>query len=335
MIDYFSPGVAIILTLVAASMWGSWMQVIKLLKKYPLSGLVFWLYTMSLIIVCLATLLLRPILLPDGIIVASAGNFTTIIQILFGGAMMSLGMLVTLKIMGDIGLLLSTTMNGAVAALLGILTAIWQEGLPEQPMAMPLIFGTTIMFVFAGFLCNSAAKMRDADRSQQSIAGEKAGQNGTVTLKTILMILLSVLLVNGWSHGTAVGTASGLPPILTALYMVIGSFVSVLIFSVIVFTKNKQWRIVLCLGESKRPLVYSGISAFCHYGGNLIAIYSMPVISATFAFLFGRSSAVWTYFWGLYYGEFSNSKRKTWIVLSLGILLFFAGVFLLGLFTLI
>lgn len=89
----------------------------------------------------------------------------------------------------------------------------------------------------------------------------------------------------------------------------------------------------MCVGSSKQPLLLGAVSAFCHYGGNLISIYAMPVLSATLSFLFGRTSNVWTYLWGLFYGEFAGSRRKTMLVLSFGIFLYIAGTLLLAVFN--
>ena len=75
------------------------------------------------------------------------------------------------------------------------------------------------------------------------------------------------------------------------------------------------------------------ISAFCHYGGNLISIYSMPALSATVSFLFGRISTLVTVLWGLYYREFAGTSRKTKLLLLAGILLFFTAVAVLGYYT--
>ncbi len=57
-----------------------------------------------------------------------------------------------------------------------------------------------------------------------------------------------------------------------------------------------------------------------------MSIYSMPVISATISFLFGRTANLWTYFWGFYYKEFSGAKKKTLVVLAVGLLLYFVGI---------
>ena len=51
MTTYFSTPAAVVLTLLAAAMWGSWMQVVKWRKDYPIAGIAFWLYMFSFILV--------------------------------------------------------------------------------------------------------------------------------------------------------------------------------------------------------------------------------------------------------------------------------------------
>lgn len=325
---YFSVPAATVLTLLAAAMWGSWMQVVKHRKDYPITGIIFLLYGFSLILVWGVTLILTPVLLPQGIARATEAAPSVVWEILLGGAMMSMGLYISLQVMGKVGLLLSTAISGAVGNILGILTSLVKEGLSDSPYALPLVLGCTVIFIAAAFVCNWAAVLRDRDR-----AGEKTKKSGPITAKIVFLMLLSAFLTNGWSIGTASGTASGFPPILTCAYMATGSFLSVLIVCGLGFTKNRQWKQVLCIGLSKRPLLLGAVSAACHYGGNLISIYAMPALSATLSFLFGRTSNVWTYLWGLYYREFSGSKRRTMAVLFLGILLYIIGTLLLAVFN--
>lgn len=327
---YFSVPAATVLTLLAAAMWGSWMQVVKHRKDYPITGIVFLLYTFSLILVWSVTLILTPILLPEGIIQATRNAPSVVWEILLGGAMMSMGLYISLQVMGKVGLLLSTAISGAVGSILGIFTSLVKEGLSDSPYALPLVLGCTVIFIAAAFVCNYAAVLRDRDRAG---TGKEAGKGGPVTAKIVFLMLLSAFLTNGWSIGTASGTASGFPPVLTCAYMATGSFLSVLVVCGAGFTKNKQWKQVLCIGCSKRPLLLGAVSAFCHYGGNLISIYAMPALSATLSFLFGRTSNVWTYLWGLLYREFSGSKRRTMAVLFLGMLLYIIGTLLLAVFN--
>lgn len=331
---YFSTFTAIILTLFAAALWGSWMQVVKLKGDYPIGGIVFWLYTFAFVFIWIITLILAPSLLPEGILAVTAENLGLVATILLGGAMMSIGIYLNLVVMDNIGLMLSTTITGAVGSLLGIGTSIWQEGLPDKQFALVLIIITAIVFLLASYICSYASQMCKNDRLRaKGINPETHKQKSPITVSIILMILLNAILTNGWSIGTASGTAAGFPPLLTCAYLCTGSFISVAVVSAIRFTMKKQWKTVLCIGESKRPIVFACISGLCHYGGNLISIYCMPVISATISFLFGRTANLWTYFWGFYYKEFAGAKKKTLVVLGSGILLYFIGLTFLFLYN--
>lgn len=320
------------LTLLAAAMWGSWMQVVKLKKDYPITGIAFMLYMFSFVLVWAITLLLSPVLLPDGFTAALGQCKDVMWEIILGGAMMSLGLVISLTIMNRLGLMLATTLSGAVSSMMGIATSISKEGLPEKPMALPLIIATALIFITASYICSKASRMCAEDRTDaQNVTSEKP--KNKVTWKVIAWILVDCLLVNGWASGTATGTAAGLPPIMTCAFMVTGSALSMLVFGLIVFTMKRQWKTVLCIGGSKRPLLMSAISAVCHYGGNVLSIYAMPAISATMSFLFGKTSTVWTYFWGFYYKEFAGAKKKTMATLFSGLVLYFLGLALLFLYN--
>ena len=195
-------------------------------------------------------------------------------------------------------------------------------------MALVLIVATAVIFIVAGYICSKASQMCAQDRmAAEGVRQEKP--KSKVTLKVVVWILVDCLLMNGWASGTATGTAAGLPPIMTCAFMVTGSALSVLVLGLVLFTWKKQWKTVLCIGSSKKPLVMSAISAVCHYGGNVLSIYSMPAISATLSFLFGKTSTIWTYFWGFYYREFEGAKKKTMATLFAGLALYFVGLGLL------
>lgn len=328
MTTYFSLEVSIILTLLAAAMWGSWMQISKHLNGYPISGIIFLMYGFSFLLIWGITLLVAPFLLEDGIVETTLHNRGTVLTILYGGGIMSLGLYFNLTVIGEVGLLLSTTISGGVGIVLGLITSIGEEGIPDKRFALPLIIITALVLLAAGFFCNKAAEMRDKELS----CSEK--KKGGVTGKVIFLMLLTAVLTNGWSVGTAAGTARGFAPVLTCAYMASGSFLSVGILLGIKFTVKGEWKKILCIGTSKQPIWLSAIAAFCHYGGNLISIYSMPAISATLSFLFGRTANVWTIFWGIFYREFSGISRRTKYLLWVGILLYFVGIAFLGIYQL-
>lgn len=320
---YFSLELSITFTLLAAALWGSWMQIIKHLDDYPLSGTIFWLYTFSFIVVWGITLIVSPFLLPDGIMALITEYAGVIPRILVAGGIMSLGLYLSLFVMGRIGLVLSTTVGGGVGTLLGIATSLFIEGMPQGANAGVFLVTTTLILIAAGVLSSYASQRRDKEQGVDN-------HSGVVTARMVFLMLASAVLTNGWVMGTSQGVACGLPPVFTVVLMATGSFLSVALICSIEFTMNKRWKRVFCIGRSKKPLVLTAISAVCHYGGNLISIYSMPAISATISFLLGKSSSLWTIFWGLIYREFEGASRKTRIMVYLSVLLYFAGVIMLA-----
>lgn len=324
---YFSLEVSMFLTLLAAAMWGSWMQIQKHLNGYPIAGVIFWLYTFSFILIWAITIVVSPLLLDRSIFSISMENIDTVIDILIGGGLMSLGLYCSLVVIGKVGLLLSTTISGGIGIILGVFTSIAEEGLPKDETALVLIIATTVILILAGFVCAFASRSRDKDHNVQN-------DSRTISIGVIILMLFTAILQNGWSMGTAAGTARGFAPVLTCAYMASGSFISVAIVTGIQFSVKKQWKVVFGVGQSKKPIIMSAIAALCHYGGNLMSIYSMPALSATVSFLFGKTANVWTIFWGIYYKEFSNISKKTKLLLCCGIGLYFVGVMLLGIYYL-
>ncbi len=328
----FSVPVAMFMTLFAAALWGSWMQVIKYKKNYPIVGIVFWLYAFSFLLVWGVTFALSKTLLPNGIMSAIEGNGSTLFTIFAGGVMMSTGMYISLVVMDNIGMLLSTTISGATGSVLGIATTIFNEGLPDKPNSLLLIVIIAIIFFLASFVCTLASNNCAADRIRNA-GGTVAKPKSVLTRKILVLVLINSILMNGWPMGTSAGTAAGIPPILVCAILVSGCFFGIAALSAFVFTKNKLWKVAFCIGDRKMPLILSAISALCHWGGNMISIYAMPVLSATMSFLFGRTAGVWTYFWGFYHKEFAGSSKKTLLILSGGIGLYFLGLAVLFIYN--
>ena len=76
--------------------------------------------------------------------------------------------------------------------------------------------------------------------------------------------------------------------------------------------------------------VLAAIAAFCHFGGNVLHAIFAPVVSVAIATVIGNSYHCWSYIWGLIYGEFKGTSKKTYGILFGGMLLFVAGVILLS-----
>lgn len=324
---YFSNEVALLVTLLAAAMWGSWFQCLKHLGDYPYSGFVLWLYTASLVLVWGVVLVFGPMLLPEGIGTAMEGKFGRVLMVMVCGAFMSVGLHMQIGIMGRIGMILSTAISGAIGSIFGVVvTVIAGGGLPAN-LSLGLVILSTVILVVASYICTCASSMRDKD------IGNESKQN-KVDLKTIFILIVSNLFVTGYAYGFSAGTQTdsnpnGLPPLLCVAFLATGSFIGVAASTGFLITRNKQWKQILHPGSVK-PFLAGIISGLCHYGGNILSIFATPVLSAAISFLLGRTANMWTYFWGIVYGEFSGAKRKTVMVLILGILAYITGVLLLA-----
>ena len=65
-------------------------------------------------------------------------------------------------------------------------------------------------------------------------------------------------------------------------------------------------------------------AGICHYGGNLMQIYALPLLSAPVSNLLLKTSSLWTYLWGVVYGEYKGA-----IFLAAGIGAYAVGILLL------
>ena len=197
---YFSLEMSMFLTLLAAAMWGSWMQIQKHLHGYPITGVIFWLYTFSFILIWAITLIVSPFLLDRSILETSLENIDTVLTILVGGGLMSMGLYSSLVVIGKVGLLLSTTISGGIGILLGVFTSLAEEGLPKDEVALTLIIVSMVILIAAGFVCALASASRDKDHKIKT-------KSRTISVMVILLMLFTAILQNGWSMGTAAGTA--------------------------------------------------------------------------------------------------------------------------------
>jgi hypothetical protein len=67
-----------------------------------------------------------------------------------------------------------------------------------------------------------------------------------------------------------------------------------------------------------------------HYGGNLLHAVGVPALSTAIAWPLGTAGNLWTYLWGLAFGEFKGAPRRAWALLGVTVFLFVAGGALLS-----
>lgn len=312
---------AIAVTLFASAMWGSWMQIIKRCPRYPVYGTTLIIYTVSFVLLSIVCTFIRKDLFPQGLVRYIREYLPEIQRIAFGGAAASLSVLVSLQLMRNAGLVVGTAISGAAGSITGVLVAVFKEGLPDAAYSGAALVVCTAAIVLAGVFCSCASA---ANTKEGSAAKKKT------SIQNILLLAAFVVLNNGYIYGTSTGIEAGMHPLLVCLFLCTGAFVLMFTTGIAVAVVKRQWKDILCIGSSKKPLAYGAAAAVCHYGGNLLSIMCMSVLSATLSFLIGRSANIWTFFFGIYLGEFKGSKRKVKILLAIGILLYAIGILLIA-----
>ncbi len=311
------PAVAI--TLVASTMWGSWMQIIKRCPKYPVYGITMVIYTTSFLVLAATCLAAGDRFFPQGFPAYLRAYAWEIPRIALGGGAAALGVLVSLKLMRNAGLVVGTAVSGAAGSITGVLVAVAKEGLPQIPYGGLALAVCTVVTVLAGVLCSLASAANSSE------AKKLPAQN-------IILLIAFVILSNGYIYGTSTGIRSGMDTLPICLFLSSGAFVLTFLIGGIAATAQRQWKQILCIGSSKKPLLLGGVSALFHYGGNFLSVLCMPVLSATLSFLIGRSANIWTFFFGIYLGEFKHSEKKVHVLICSGVTMYIMGILLIALF---
>lgn len=326
-----SSGVALAIIIFVTFLWGSWFQVVKHTGKYPIYTFLNWLYFFSVFIVWGSILLLHKSMVPNGVWNEISGDLPRAALVFLCGAMYAIGMQLQLTVVGQIGLILSTSISATCTILMGTVVSAVFGGLPEG-VSIFMIAAAALLLIFATIVCQAAGVMRDKDTGKTDKSRRTA-----ISKKNLIVLLVSCLVFAPfYSLATAVGLRSDLRPdgfsSLTCMgILVLGAFVGTSGFSAMCLTRGKKWCVFLHPDKGMRVILPMAIiAAFCHFGGNILHAIAAPVVSVVIATPLGYSFSMWSYVWGLAYGEFKGAKKKTYWTLVGGISLFVAGVVLLS-----
>lgn len=337
---------AILFTLTAAFLFASWYQSLKHLGDYPLAGFIFWLYISSFITISIALLILGPKDMPGGIWMLLTGKRMLALGIMLGGFSLAIGMAISLSHMKENGMVANMAIMGTVSSITGLVLTFVIGGLsPDASLTIVLI--SSVVLIFASVVTQYASALKNKEITQKvSVLDENRTldvidtlnemsekQRKVFYLKQNLWLLTSNILTMGYSVAYMIGTKSqlhpnGFPALLCVFLLATGSLVGAMVYAGYNLTKNRAWSKAL-RPENRKPIYMAILSGICHYGGNLLTIYSLPLLSAPVSNLLTRTSTIWTYFWGIAYGEFRGSSMKSKIILYIGILIFIVGTALL------
>lgn len=320
-------GTAIAMSLLAASMWGSWFISLKYLGDYPLDGYIATLFTTSVLFVWGIGFVLDGRALSDNIGDVLANDPTRVLATLAGGIVYVLGMRFSLVVLRNIGLSLTQPIQSSVMILVGTLVSALVGGMPEGVSLGRILLACVVLTSAV-----SAAMLAGRFRSRAlETSHEVSGMRVTMhdMWRSLGLILMGSILITAYPLALSFGLRSsthpqGLAVLPFMALLATGAFIGAMISSGVSLTRRRQWRYVLNRSMSIHKF---GIgSGLFHYGGNIIHTFATAHLSSAVSWPLGVSSGLWTQLWGLAYGEFKGSPRRAYVALFVAIVLYLIGV---------
>jgi drug/metabolite transporter (DMT)-like permease len=328
----FSPqldtGTAIFMSLLAASMWGSWFISLKYLGDYPIDGFYVTLFTTSLLLVWSLAIILDGKALFENLSAVWAVDSSRIWLTLLCGVLYVIGMRLSLFVMGRIGLSLTQPIQQSINILAGTAVAAFVGGVPEGlslaklALACTLLVGAVLVTMLAG---NLRAKAQQAPNFKSTLIFTPHD-----LWKALGLLVFSSAFIPAYTFAISYGLQSvtqpnGLAVLPFMAVLVTGAFTGSLLTSGLALSRSKQWHLVF--RAPFRIHKFGIISGFFHYGGNIIHTYSTAFLSSAVSWPLSITAGLWTTLWGFVYGEFKNSPRSVYIALFAGIALYLLGAF--------
>ncbi len=310
-------------------LWGSWFQTVKHLGNFPVHAFISVMYGISVIIVWAAIGLLGKQMIPSGIFSEISSSPGLTLAILGCGIVFGIAMQMHLTVVKRIGLILSTSVSATCAILGGTIISVLFAGIPEGVSVVSL-FVASVLLILATITCQYAGIFRDREKKKVDEKKQSRGQD------ILLLAFINLILMSSYPLANSIGLRSALNPdgfsSLTCMgILVIGAFAGSSLFTVILLCWEKESVAeIMAMIPLGKLFVLAAIAAFCHFGGNVLHAIFAPVVSVAIATVIGNSYHCWSYIWGLIYGEFKGTSKKTYAILFGGILLFVAGVILLS-----
>lgn len=310
-------------------LWGSWFQTVKHLGNFPVHAFISVMYGISVIIVWAAIGLLGKQMIPSGIFSEISSSPGLTLAILGCGIVFGIAMQMHLTVVKRIGLILSTSVSATCAILGGTIISVLFAGIPEGVSVVSL-FVASVLLILATITCQYAGICRDREKKKVDEKKQSRGQD------ILLLAFINLILMSSYPLANSIGLRSALNPdgfsSLTCMgILVIGAFAGSSLFTLILLCWEKESVAeIMAMIPLGKLFVLAAIAAFCHFGGNVLHAIFAPVVSVAIATVIGNSYHCWSYIWGLIYGEFKGTSKKTYGILFGGMLLFVAGVILLS-----
>jgi glucose uptake protein GlcU len=322
---------AILLSLTAGFMWGTWMISVKFLGEYPIDGFFITLFTTSLIFVWLVSFSFGGREVINNINEVYAADPSRIWVTLICGMLYVVGIRITLYVYKVIGLSLAMPIQSSMNILAGTMVSGLVGGIPEG-LSLPLLILACISLVAAVIVSVISGRLRTRAQAANLIESDLRFRE-TDILRSVGLIFISSLFIPAYTFGISYGLQSisqpgGMAVLPFMALLATGAFIGSIIGSGLLLTFSKQWGKVISAGFYIHK--FGIISGLFHYGGNIIHTYATAYLSSVVSWPLGVTSGLWTQLWGLAYGEFRGAPRSSLFALFSGITLYLIGAALIA-----
>lgn len=327
----FSQESAILLVVLCTFLWGSWFQTIKRIDGYPLAAYMLWIYGISVVIVWGAIFSLKDCMLQAPIFQQISASWEkTAIAVICGG-LAAVGMQNKMWVVERLGMILASSISSTFGIIVGTIYSIIIGGLPANSSVRAILSASAVL-LFATILCQLSGVMRDKDllkKNEQSLSIRE------MLLKRRKVLILAIANIAFLSTAYPIGLSAcvrtvsnpdGFDSLVCIGLMSFGAFIGTAIYSITILVRKKQLNMLFKPG--KRILIMALLSAIGHYGGNVINAIASPSLSVAISWPMSNAFPIWSYSWGLVYGEYKGAKKKTYLVLFVGIVLYIVGLLL-------
>jgi hypothetical protein len=323
-----TPATAVFMSLLAASMWGSWFISLKYLGDYPLDAFYVTLFSTSLVLVWTLGLFLEGSALLQNISDIWTVDSSRINITLICGVLYVFGMRLSLLVMGKIGLSLTQPIQQSINILAGTAVAAVIGGVPaglslwKLALACTLLVAAVLVTMTAG---NLRAKAQQAPNFKSTLIYTPLD-----LWKALGLLVFSSAFIPAYTFAISYGLKSvtqpnGLAVLPFMAVLVTGAFTGSILTSGIGLTRSRQWNRIFQAPFSIHK--FGMISGVFHYGGNIIHTYSTAFLSSVVSWPLSVTAGLWTTLWGFVYGEFKDSPRRVYLTLFAGIALYLLGAF--------
>ena len=318
-----STGAAVVMAMLAASMWGTWALSLKYLGEHSLDGYFLTIFIASVVFVWAIGFLLDGPALVGNLRAVWTSDPRRILLTLLGGMVYVNGIRIQLQVQRTIGLSLAQPLQSSISILFGVVIAIVFGGVPAD-ISLPAVFlaaAFLIAAVTAGMFAGIFRSRRTTLENELEITADSLRRSlGKIILVTLLIPAYTFTISYGLKSTTQPAGMAVMP---FMAMLATGAFLGAGASSGVSLLRRGMLREAFRAPVRIHALgIFSGLF---HYGGNIIHTFATAFLSAVISWPLGLTGGLWTQMWGLAYGEFRGASKRAYAALALSILLYLVG----------